>query len=886
MTWKPVAVSTLFSSQPLAPKLVMIGLWLGLAAASVLGGVAVVAFNLNGIPLTLGPIHLFVTVYPPLLLCTLALFWAGFGWAFGAAYLATVASALVAGMPLGWALLFGLADPLALAVYALAYRAAPVRYDLRSLPSMAFFLTVSLVGAIAGSTGSFIWSLTRSLTAAETFAIWQGWWLGAFLQAALIVAPLLAALSPAVERVKAHSLGLPTRNHPPVTLAWVTASILAGCLILIGFVWANGRLAGARLAATLDGSIPTATREAVLAAAKGWDLVTWHGVVLIAAAAIGGAFLAASWSRVLERVVRTRTAELSEARNRYALAARGANDGLWDWNLDSGVITFSPRWQSMLGLAEDEAGSEPEEWFGRVHPDDRDRVLMELDAHLTGGAAHFQSEHRIRHTDGSWRFVLSRGLAVRDTAGRAIRMAGSQSDITERKEAETQLLHDAFHDGLTGLPNRALFMDRLAGAISRLGRHDHAVAAVLLIDVDRFSVFNDSLGHQAGDELLAAIALRIAGCLGPGDTLARVGGDDFAVLFEDLAGEHEATRKAAHIQEELAQPLAIAGQEVFITASIGVAFASSPHARREDLLRDADTASHRRAAAQAGGRVQVFNPGMHASAVERLRIESDLRRALEREEFEIHYQPIVALDSSRLVGFEALLRWRHGGRGLIPLEEFIGVAEETGLMLPLGRWVLKHACQQLAVWSEGVPGAERLTLAVNLSSRQLVDPALLDDVRSILTSTHLAPGQLSLEITESAIIENQDSAATVLRQLRGLSVGIHVDDFGTGYSSLSYLHRFPVDVLKIDRSFTSKLSRAHGDHEIVRTIITLAGSLRLRVIAEGVETSEQATILRELACDYGQGYWFSHPLPALAARELINQPPHWATQTATPANLI
>ena len=623
----------------------------------------------------------------------------------------------------------------------------------------------------------------------------------------------------------------------------------------------------------------------MLSAAKGWDLVTWHGVVLIAAAAIGGAFLAASWSRVLERVVQTRTAELTEARNRYALAARGANDGLWDWNLDTGVITFSPRWQSMLGLTEGEAGCEPEEWFSRVHPDDRDRVLMELDAHLTGGTPHFQSEHRIRHADGSWRFVLCRGLAVRDATGQAVRMAGSQTDITERKEAETQLLHDAFHDGLTGLPNRALFMDRLAGAISRLGRHDRSLAAVLLIDVDRFSVFNDSLGHQAGDELLVAIALRIAGSLGPGATLARVGGDDFAVLFEDLSAVPDATREAERIQAALAQPLAIASQEVFITASIGVAFASSPHARPEDLLRDADTASHRRAAGQSGGRVQVFDPGMHARAVERLRIESDLRRALERDEFAIHYQPIVALDSGRLVGFEALLRWHHGERGLIPLEEFIGVAEETGLMLPLGRWVLENACRQLAVWSTGVFGGKELTLAVNLSSRQLVDPTLIESVRSILAESGLAPGQLSLEITESAIIENQGTAADVLSRLRDLSVGIHVDDFGTGYSSLSYLHRFPVDVLKIDRSFTASLSRDHGDHEIVRTIITLAGSLRLRVIAEGVETSEQATILRELACDYGQGYWFSHPLPAPAAGALLNKPMPWPVPEARPANL-
>ncbi len=406
-------------------------------------------------------------------------------------------------------------------------------------------------------------------------------------------------------------------------------------------------------------------------------------------------------------------AALRESEERYALAASGANDGLWDWRLRPGEIYYSPRWKSMLGYAEDEIGDAPEEWLGRVHPEDEVRLRSEIEAHTRDGGAHFEVEHRVLHKDGDYRWVLCRGMAVRDGEGRIIRMAGSLTDITERKLTAERLVHDALHDSLTGLPNRALFMDRLGHALDRAARHPEFSFAVIFIDLDRFKMVNDSFGHAAGDALLAEVAARLCACLRAGDTVARLGGDEFTVLVEDLEHARDATAAAERIQSQFARPFELGGHEVFASASVGVALSAIGYARPEDILRDANTAMHR---AKAQGRAchRVFDMTMHTQAAALLQLETDLRRAVEREEFTVCYQPIVSLGSGRIMGVEALVRWRHPERGLLTPDEFIGVAEETGVIIEIDRWVLTESCRRLRRWQACFPVEPPLSVSVNL----------------------------------------------------------------------------------------------------------------------------------------------------------------------------
>lgn len=567
-------------------------------------------------------------------------------------------------------------------------------------------------------------------------------------------------------------------------------------------------------------------------------------------------------------------AALRESEERYALAVRGANDGLWDWHIKSNIFYFSPRWKAMLGYGEKEIGNSPEEWFGRVHPEDRERLKMKIASHLDGSTTHFEDEYRIMHKDGNYRWALSRGLAVRDKEGKLQRMAGSQTDITERKTTENQLLHDAFHDALTGLPNRALFMDRLGLAIAHSKRRKEYFFAVLFLDLDRFKVVNDSLGHMIGDQLLISMARRLEFFLRPGDTVARLGGDEFAILLDDITDISDATRVAERIQKGLVMPFNLSGHEVFTTASIGIALSATGYARPQDILRDADTAMYR-AKALGRARHEVFDTAMHARAMVLLQLEMDLRRAVERQEFLIHYQPIVSLQSGRITGFEALLRWLHPQRGLVYPEEFLHVLEETGLIVPVGWWVLRQACGQMCIWQEQFPANPPLSISVNFSGKQLIQPGLVEQIDQILRETGLDPHSLRLEITESAIMENAETAIAKLLQLKSLNVQLHIDDFGTGYSSLSYLHRFPTDTVKIDRSFVSRMGFDDENYEIVRTIVTLARILGMKVTAEGLETAEQLSQLKLLECEYGQGFYFSRPVDCEAARLLIGKQPQW-----------
>jgi diguanylate cyclase (GGDEF)-like protein/PAS domain S-box-containing protein len=566
---------------------------------------------------------------------------------------------------------------------------------------------------------------------------------------------------------------------------------------------------------------------------------------------------------------------LRESEERYALAVQGAHDGLWDWHLRTDRIYYSPRWKSMLGFAEEEIGEEPREWFDRVHPDDLMVLKAEISAHQGGGTPHFKSEHRMLHKDGTYRWVLSRGIAVRNGSGEAYRMAGSQSDITGRKLAEKRLLHDAFHDSLTGLPNRALFLDRLGMVIAhsqRLGSHPYSV---LFLDLDRFKNVNDSLGHHVGDELLIAVARRLESLLRPGDTVARLGGDEFAILLNDVTDGTQATRVAQRVNRELAQPFNLRGHEVFVTMSLGIALGSScEYERAEDVLRDADTAMYR-AKAAGKDRSVLFDRNMHDRAVALLQVENDLRRALEREEFEVHYQPIVSLATGKLDAFEALLRWNHPVRGLLHPESFIAIAEDTGLIVPIGWWVLREACRQLAEWQALYPSDPPVPVSVNLSGKQFMQADLIKRLKKILRETDVRMGSLHLEMTESTIMDHGDAALAKLSQLRDLGVKLYIDDFGTGYSSLSYLHRLPMDALKIDRSFINYTGDGAGRPEIVHTIVTLARTLGMGVAAEGLETAEQVSRLRGLSCQYGQGYFFSKPMDRSAASGLLAGDVRW-----------
>ncbi|HEX8243819.1 MAG TPA: EAL domain-containing protein [Longimicrobium sp.] len=555
---------------------------------------------------------------------------------------------------------------------------------------------------------------------------------------------------------------------------------------------------------------------------------------------------------------------LAASRTRYALAARGANDGLWDWNLARGRVYFSPRWKEMLGIGEDEALDRPEHWLERLHEADRERVRAELKLHLDGQEAHFESEYRILHRDGEYRWMLARGIAVRDGAGQAERMAGSQTDITARKAAEERLLRDALTDALTGLPNRAVFLDRLQQA---LNRRERSGLAVLFVDLDRFKVINDSLGRAAGDALVREVGARLRAAAGDADTVARLGADQFAVLLAGVR-EGDATRFAARLQAEVAAPMVLAGREVVTTASVGVALGPAGYRQAEDLLRDADLATYR-AKAHGPARVELFDREVHARTLDRLELETDLRVAADRGELRLHYQPIVALGDEHLTGFEALVRWQHPQRGLLPPLEFIPLAEETGLIHEIGRWVLREACRQAGEWRRALPAAPPFSVSVNVSARQLAQPDLVANVAHALADAGLEPPSLRLELTESALLADPDAALDVLLALQAVGVRLDLDDFGTGYSSFRYLHRFPIDAVKIDRSFVRGVNQDARNAAIMRTLVVLAETLGMQVVAEGIETPEEMFQVRGIRCGLGQGFYFSTPLDADAAAQAL-----------------
>jgi len=463
---------------------------------------------------------------------------------------------------------------------------------------------------------------------------------------------------------------------------------------------------------------------------------------------------------------------------------------------------------------------------------------------------------------------------LREIASTADAETHALAELAEHREAEDQLRHSTLHDALTGLPNRALFTERLAHAVQRVKRHPEQAFAVLFIDLDRFKVVNDSLGHHVGDELLIAVADRLQRCLREEDTVARLGGDEFALLLEGVHSDDDAVRVAERIHTEFSSPVNLGGFEVFTSMSVGIVMSSSAHELPAYLLRSADMAMYN---AKAAGRARwaMFDHTMHAQALFRLQLDTDLRRAVERDEFHLNYQPVVNLATGRLAGFEALIRWAHPERGFVSPTQFIPVAEETGLIVPMGRWVLREACRQLREWQDRFPEAGPLFVSVNISARQFAQSGLSAQVSYILRETRLDPASLKLEITESSVLENTQQSMQALRELRALGVEIYMDDFGTGYSSLSYLHRLEVDALKIDRSFVRDMATQQRQTDFVTTILMLARSVRLRAVAEGVEHPEQLAVLRRLGCDFGQGYLFSPPVDPSGVAAMIAAGKTW-----------
>jgi len=566
-------------------------------------------------------------------------------------------------------------------------------------------------------------------------------------------------------------------------------------------------------------------------------------------------------SDALNQLKRSREA-LQASEERYALAEMGSNDGLWDWNFSEEKIFISPRWKSMLGYEEGEIGTHPDEWFSRVHPNDFKQLQQNITACFEGTASHLQSEYRMMHKDKSVRWVLTRGIVVFDKNNKAYRMAGSQSDITQRKQYEDQLRHDAFHDALTRLPNRSLLLERLTHAFKVHKRHSEFCYAILFLDIDRFKMINDSLGHNLGDEVLRLVASRLSSSLRSldtvayfGDTLARLGGDEFVILLEGLKNTHDAEIVAERIQRVMEKSVTVESHEIVVSVSMGIAFSSVDYKEPEDILRDADTALYR-AKALGRARYQVFDASMHEKAMMLMQLESDLRRALARNEFYLHYQPIVSLKTGRVEGVEALIRWAHPSQGTLHPAIFIPLAEETGLIVPIGEWVLRAACRQNMLWArEGV----ELRVAVNISACQLHQKDFVDVVAAILQETGMPASRLELEITESMIIEDREGVASKLLKLSQIGVHISLDDFGTGYSSLGHLQQFPINKLKIDRSFIDKMSSDKETCQIVQTIILLSQKIGIQVVAEGIETIEQQNLLKELNCDHGQGFIFARP---------------------------
>ncbi|MCZ7563165.1 MAG: EAL domain-containing protein [Burkholderiales bacterium] len=556
---------------------------------------------------------------------------------------------------------------------------------------------------------------------------------------------------------------------------------------------------------------------------------------------------------------------LRESEAHFRALAENAPFVFWVVDLPSRCHVYvSPGYARVWGRPLAELEADPASWRRALHPDDRERVLNAMREAPTDG---YDLEYRIVWPDQSVRWVRDRAFSVRDAGGRPIRLAGICEDVTRRRAAEDDLVRLAHYDVLTGLPNRVLFQDRVAQEIAR-ARRNGGGAALMFIDLDRFKVINDTLGHDVGDELLKQVARRLTGSLRASDTVSRFGGDEFAVLMTELRDSQAAGHVADKVISAFAQPFLLGGQETYVTASIGIALYPVDGDLPATLVKHADIAMYR-AKELNRNNVQFYTPKNNARAIERLRLENDLRKALEREQFVLYFQPKVDLATRHVCGAEALLRWRHPERGLVSPAEFIPLLEETGMIVPVGEWILRAACRQIKEWdAQGLPP---LRVAVNLSGRQFHMNDLPDMVRRVLAESGVEPQLLELEITESFLMRNADEAIGALRELKAEGVHLAVDDFGTGYSSLAYLKRFPLDTLKIDRSFVRDITTDPDDAAITRTVINMARGLKLSTVAEGVETEAQLAFLTANGCDHMQGYFYSPPVPAEECAKLVRE---------------
>ena len=552
--------------------------------------------------------------------------------------------------------------------------------------------------------------------------------------------------------------------------------------------------------------------------------------------------------------------QLRESEERYSLATQGSNDGLWDWDIQDKRVYFSPRWKSMLGYTDSTFGTSPLDWFNKIHPADREQVEKRIAQHLNGASSHFESEYRILDAKSEYRWVLCRGQARRDEKGSAHRIAGSQTDITDRK----------VYNPLTGLPNRILFIDRLEHAMKRAKPQTKAFG-VAVVEIGDVKTIASSLGHVCADRLICEIARKIQGCLAANDTVAHFGNDDFVLLLEEATDGKSAAIAASRLQRELEKPFQVDSQPVYISPHTGITICTSEYIHPEELVRDA-YAAMQRAKAEENGRFEIFDRKMRSSAIARLKLEADLRSALENGQFRIHYQPIVCLKTGGLAGLEALVRWQRMGELLHP-KDFLSTAESTDLLIPLENWVLRESCMQTARWKLG-DGAP-LTVNVNLCPKHYSDPNLVNEVREALQRSGLAPQRLRLEITEGALMNNAESVLKTLSNIRAMNVQLHMDDFGTGYSSLSYLNRFPINSLKIDQSFVGRLGLCEETWKIVQAMVHLGKNLEMELIAEGIENIMQLRMLQTLKCDYGQGYYFAKPMEPEDVESLIASPLPW-----------
>ncbi|HPH97693.1 MAG TPA: EAL domain-containing protein [Anaerolineaceae bacterium] len=548
---------------------------------------------------------------------------------------------------------------------------------------------------------------------------------------------------------------------------------------------------------------------------------------------------------------------LKESQERYALALNGSNDGIWDWDLRANQVYYSDRMLNILG------GSQPGQnaehlWMDRVHPDDRRHFTEALQMHLSGKTSHFENEHRITSSDGKSHWVQVRGLALRDHTGQVYRMSGSLSDISARKEIEQQLRHDAMHDVLTGLPNRLYFTEQIRRVLEHIHRHPEQQSSILLLDLDQFKLVNDSLGHAAGDELLRQVSKRLVSCVRPDDTIARFSGDEFAILLEGIPDHRDAFRIASRIHEAFSQPFIIDDCPIFSSASIGIVLITDQYTGYEGVIRDADIAMYQ-AKASGRGAIQNFDSQMHDASLRQFQLESDLRRAIENKEFELYYQPIVSAATGKIISAEALIRWNHPRQGLISPGEFIPLAESSGLILPIGEWVMDAACRFSAQMNQN--WATPIPVSINVSANQLIDDSFIETLKRTLLRYNINPACLYIEITESAAMFNLEKTVDILKEVSQMGIHIAIDDFGSNYASLAYLKQFPAHILKIDRSFIQDININDHDFAITAAVIAMAHIIGLKVIAEGIENLDQLNHLRIQQCDSIQGYFASRPLP-------------------------